>query len=106
MDYFNGKTDQDFIKFYKDELYSITEFEYTHDYEKDGEFEPDFAYGYHITASYEKLKDYVKSVIREKMNYLSVDDETKLIKKKLIQISDTISTEIDTYISKIKVDYK
>ncbi|OYX86782.1 MAG: hypothetical protein B7Y83_00140 [Flavobacteriales bacterium 32-34-25] len=104
MDYFNGKTDDDFIKFFIDELYSKTEFvQVTPPVE---EFEPDQEYGKHILATQQKLHDYIKAAMREKMNYMSVDSERKRIEKKKKALFEKLLPDIELYISKIKIDYK
>lgn len=106
MDYFNVKTNEDFIKFFLDDLYSKMEFEYTHDYEKDGEFEPDYAYGDHIIACQDKLKDSIKSQIKAENPDLNIEEQTNLFDSKKEEIFRELMPEIEIYITKIKVDYK
>lgn len=104
MDYFNGVTNEDFIKYFLDELYSKMEFiQVTPPGE---EFEPDEEYGKHILITQLKLEDKIKEAIRLKMNYLSIDHENKIISKKKKELLEILSPKIETYITEIKVDYK
>lgn len=99
-------SNEDLIKYFKEELYSVMEFEYTHDYEKDGEFEPDFAYGDHIIACQDKLKDLIKNQIKAENPDLNIEEQTNLFDSKKGEIFRELMPEIEIYITKIKVDYK
>lgn len=104
MDYFNGVTNDDFIKFFLDELYSKMEFvQVTPPGE---EFEPDEEYGNHIKATQDKLDVKIKEAIRLKINNLSVDQETDIIEKKKKELMQILLPKIEKYITEIKVDYK
>lgn len=58
-----SKTKDDFIKYFLDELYSKTHFEYEHDPEVMGFFEPDDPYTDHIMAAQEHVKEFMKDSI-------------------------------------------
>lgn len=103
MDYFNGLTNEDFVKFFIEELYSKTEFIQYSDPEE--EFDHEQEYGKHIMQSQDKLFDFIGKSIEESGN-ISEHEKAKLYiekKKELIQI---ILPKIDEYITTVNVDYR
>ncbi|WP_026730188.1 hypothetical protein [Flavobacterium denitrificans] len=104
MDYFNTTTDEDFIKYFLDELYSKTEFVQEED--PDDFFDPEAEYGKHITETQEKLYVYIKREMSLSKSNLSDPKKTELFNLKREKLFETLNPQIDIYITKIKVDYK
>ncbi|WP_294958443.1 hypothetical protein [uncultured Flavobacterium sp.] len=101
-----GKTKDDFIKFFLDELYSKTHFVYEHDPEVMGFFEPDDPYTDHIVAAQEHAKEFIKDSISN-IPEISVDEITKQYEKMQKEVFCILLPEIETYINeKVTVDVK
>lgn len=93
-----GKTKDDFIKFFIDELYSKTHFEYEHDPEVMGFFDPDDPYNDHIVAAQEHVKQYIQASIQDSGENLSSDEIALLYEKKKEEVFSILLPEIDRYI--------
>lgn len=101
-----GKTKDDFIKFFLDELYSKTHFEYEHDPEVMGFFEPDDPYTDHIMAAQEHVKEFMKDSISNRLG-ISADEITAQYEQMREEVFSILLPEIDKYIEeKITVDVK
>lgn len=101
-----GKTKDDFIKFFLDELYSKTHFEYEHDPEVMGFFEPDDPYTDHIMAAQEHVKEFMKDSISSTPG-ISADEITTRYEKMREKVFDILLPEIEKYIEeKVTVDVK
>lgn len=104
MNYFNNVTNEVFIKFFVDELYSKTEFiQYSDSAE---EFDPEQEYGKHITDSQEKLLTFILDSIKASGKIITPNQATQLFDGKKKELFSILLPEIDNYISKVKVDYK
>lgn len=105
MDHY-GKTKDDFIKFFLDELYSKTHFEYEHDPEVMGFFETDDPYTDHIVAAQEHVKEFMKNSISN-IPGISADEITKQYEKMREEVFDILLPGIEKYIEeKVTVDVK
>lgn len=101
-----GKTKDDFIKFFLDELYSKTHFEYEHDPEVMGFFEPDDPYTDHIMAAQERVKEFMKDSIGN-IPGISADEITKPYEKMREEVFNILLPQIEKYIEeKVTVDVK
>jgi len=101
-----GKTTDDFIKFFLDELYSKTHFEYEHDPEVMGFFEPDDPYTDHIMAAQEHVKEFMKDSISN-IPGISTVEITKQYEKMREEVFDILLPEIEKYIEeKVTVNVK
>lgn len=101
-----GKTKDDFIKFFLDELYSKTHFEYEHDPEVMGFFEPDDPYTDHIMAAQENVKKFMKDSIRTTPG-ISIDEITAQYDKMQEEVFGILLAKIEKYIEeKITVNVK
>ena len=104
MDNYNGKTTEDFVKYFLDELYSKTEFiQYDN---PDEAFDPEQEYGPHIVRSQEKLYEYITAVIKDSGNNISDEEIKHLMIAKREEIFKDLMPKIEEYISKINVDYR
>lgn len=104
MDNYNGKTTEDFIKYFLDELYSKTEFiQYD---EPDDLFDPEQEYGPHITRTQEKLYEYITKAIKDSGNNFNDEEINQLMISKREEIFKVLMQKIEEYISVIKVDYR
>ncbi len=104
MDYFNNTTDEDFIKYFLDELNSKTEF--VQKVDQHNFFDPEAEYGRHIMFTQEKLYTYIKREISLSKNNLNEEEKIELFNQKREKLFETILPQIDIYISKINVDYR
>ncbi len=101
-----GKTKDDFIKSFLDELYSKTHFEYEHDPEVMGFFEPDDPYTDHIVAAQEHVKEFMKDSISN-IPEISAAEITKQYEKMREEVFDILLPEIEKYIEgEVTVDIK
>ena len=101
-----GKTADDFIKFFLDELYSKTHFKYEHDPEVMGFFEPDDPYTDHIMNAQEHVKEFMMDSISN-IPGISVAEITKQYEKMREEVYDMLLPEIEKYIEeKVTVDVK
>lgn len=101
-----GKTKDDFIKFFLDELYSKTHFAYEHDPEVMGFFEPDDPYTDHIMAAQEHVKEFMKDSISNTPG-ISADEITKQYEKMREEVFNILLPQIEKYIEeKVTVDVK
>lgn len=101
-----GKTTDDFIKFFLNELYSKTHFEYEHDPEVMGFFETDDPYTDHIMAAQEHVKEFIKDSISS-LPGISAAEITKQYEKMREEVFDILLPEIEKYIEeKVTVDVK
>ncbi|CAC9974391.1 hypothetical protein [Flavobacterium panici] len=101
-----GKTKDDFMKSFLDELYSKTHFEYEHDPEVMGFFEPDDPYTDHIVAAQEHVKEFMKDSISS-LPGISAAEITKQYEKMREEVFDILQPEIEKYIEeKVTVDVK
>lgn len=104
MDNYSGKTTEDFIKYFLDELYSKTEFiQYDNPEE---EFDPEQEYGSHIVRSQEKLYGYITTAINNSGNTFSEEEIKELMIAKRQEIFKDLMPKIEDYILKINVDYR
>lgn len=101
-----GKTKDGFIRFFLNELYSKTHFEYEHDPEVMGFFEPDDPYTDHIAAAQEHVKKFMKDSISN-IPGISAEEITKQYEKMREEVFSMLLPEIDKYIEeKITVEVK
>jgi hypothetical protein len=101
-----GKTTDNFIKFFLDELYSKTHFEYEHDPEVIGFFELDDPYTDHIMAAQEHLKEFMKDSIINTSG-ISADEITAQYEQIREEVFSILLPEIEKYIEeKVTVDVK
>jgi hypothetical protein len=104
MDNYNGKTNEDFIKYFLDQLYSKTEFIQYDD--PDDLFDPEQEYGPHIVNSQEKLYEYITKEIKDTGNNLNDEEIRQLMIAKREEIFKVLMPKIEEYISIINVDYR
>jgi len=104
MENFNGKTNEDFIKYFTDELYSKTEFIQFDD--PDDYFDPEQEYGKHIIESNHKLLLFIKSSMSWSDNAIDIEEKQKIFEEKKTELFEILDPEIELYITKINVDYK
>lgn len=101
-----GKTKEDFVKFFLDELYSKTHFEYEHDPDVTGFFEPDDPYSDHIVASQEHAKKFMKDSICNTLG-ISADEIKAQYEQMQEEVFGILLPEIEKYIAeKVTVDVK
>jgi hypothetical protein len=101
-----GKTKEDFIKFFLEELYSKTHFKYEHDPEVMGFFEPDDPYTDHIMDAQEHVKKIMKDSISN-IPGISADEITAQYEQMREEVFSTLLSEIEKYIEeKVTVDVK
>jgi hypothetical protein len=101
-----GKTKDDFIKSFLDELYSKTHFEYEHDPEVMGFFEPDDPYTDHIVAAQEHVKEFMKDSISS-LPGISAAEIKKQYEKMREEVFEILLPQIEKYIEeKVTVDVK
>lgn len=107
MDYFNGITNEKFIKDFLTELYSVTEFVHQVDKkEKDfdlEDIEPDSVYGKHIMQVQSNMCNKLIELLN-KHNLTNYEVE-RIYNEKRIELFTLLSPIIDEYELKIKVDY-
>lgn len=111
MDYFNGITNEKFIKDFITELYSVTEFvhEVDEEYEKqkeiDGDLDIDYdtVYVNHINQVQTNLCNKLLDILNNQN--LSNYEVERIYTEKRIELFTLLYTLIEEYISKIKVDY-
>jgi hypothetical protein len=100
------KTKDDFINYFLEELYSKTHFEYEHDPEVMGFFEPDDPYTDHIMAAQEHLKEFMKDSIINTPG-ISADEITAQYEQIREEVFSILLPEIEKYIEeKVTVDVK
>ncbi|WP_343614984.1 hypothetical protein [Flavobacterium sp.] len=101
-----SKTKDDFIKYFLDELYSKTHFEYEHDPEVMGFFEPDDPYTDHIMVAQEHVKEFMKDSISN-IHGISTAEITKQYEKMREEVFEILLPEIEKFIEeKVTVDVK
>lgn len=104
MDYFKGIANEEFIKDFIEELYSVTEF--THVLEEDDndlDPYPDSEYGKHITAVQDNLKKRLFALLSEQN--LPEEEKEKIAVEKLQELFAVLLPKIDEYELQIKVNY-
>ena len=104
MNYFNEKTNDYFVKFFIDELYSVTEFVQHSD--PNEEFDPEQEYGQHIIECQENLFLEIVAAINASSDNLHNDEIINIAEAKRKELWPVLNTKINEYIDKIKVDYK
>jgi hypothetical protein len=101
MDYFNSITNEEFIKDFLAELYSVINFVHEEEVDEDDLLFPDSVYGKHIMATQDKLNDRLYILVKE---YNLPDEEIeKIVNLKRRELFAVLLPMIDEY--EIKVDY-
>ncbi len=101
MDYFQGITNEEFIKDFTTQLYSIMNF--VHEKNDDGFFEPDYVYGKHIIATQDRLKERLRNLVKE--HNLPNEEIDMIVNLKSRDLFAVLLPMIDEYELKINVDY-
>lgn len=104
MNYFKEITNDDFIKFFIDELYTKTEFIQEND--PNDFFDPEQEYGKHIEESQEKLYAFILKTIEDSGKILNSIEATNALNEKWKELIKILNPKIDEYIKKVKVDYR
>ena len=107
MDYFNGKSNEDFVRFFKEVLFCRTELtQYTYPYE---EFEPDQAVDDHIVRCQSILIEHIMHSISdaafENKATLTKDETDNLYHKKMEELTPLLTEQIDNYTKDVNVEY-
>jgi hypothetical protein len=103
MDYFNDITNEEFIKDFITELYSVMNFVHEEEDEEDDFLLPDRVYGKHIMATQDKLIDRLYKLVKE--HNLPNEEIEKIVDLKRRELFAVLLPMIDEYELKIKVDY-
>lgn len=104
MDYFNDVTNEEFIKYFIAELYSVMNF--AHEEEANEDYLdpfPDSVYGKHIMATQDKLNHRLYTLVKE--HNLPDEEIEKIVNLKSRKLFAVLLPMIDEYELKIKVDY-
>lgn len=102
--YFSGKINEDFIKYFLDELY--VKIKFTQYDDPDDFFDPEQEYGMHITETQDKLSLLIKTSISRSGKNLNSEEEQIILNHKKEELFTTLLPLIDIYIKKVEVDYK
>lgn len=101
MDYFKNITNEEFIKDFITELYSVMNFVHEEEVEEDDFLLPDKVYGKHIMATQDKLNDRLYKLVKE--HNLPDEEIEMIIDLKRRELFAVLLPMIDEY--EIKVDY-
>ena len=93
MDYFKNITNEEFIKDFITELYSVMNFVHEEEIDEDDFLLPDRVYGKHIIATQDKLTDRLNKLVKEH-NLPNVEIE-KIIDLKIRELFAVLLPMID-----------